>query len=139
MLPGKDVSPFASVRTVVVLVLEDLRIPNIIPPEPELPILIENDEDPPLSFGLEESEALRRKEWIEKRPHRAASRECAATTACGGAVSQAMKEEGSEGPQGIYTCVSAALSEAYSIASGRPTIGLKGSYQVRLNIKYVMS
>ena len=78
------------------LVMEDLRIPHIIPPEPDLPILIENDEDPPLSFGFEECEALRRREWIEMRPHRAAFRN-SSTTATATAttpLSQGAKEEG---------------------------------------------
>jgi hypothetical protein len=70
IIPGRDVSPFASVRTVPVFIVEDLRIPSIIPPEPELPILIEDDDDSPVSFGFEESEELRKKLWIERRPHR---------------------------------------------------------------------
>ena len=117
-------------RCVTVLVLEDLRIPNIIPPEPDLPLLIENDEDPPLSFGLEESEALRRKEWIERRPHRAASRSTSTATTST-TLSHAVEDEGRDHTKGVYTCVAAALSEAYSIASGRPTISCKGDHQVR--------
>lgn len=157
IIPGRDVSPFASVRTVPVFIVEDLRVPSIIPSEPELPILVENDEDPPISFGYEESEELRRKLWIEKRPHRVYVRDRRAGSEIGmGGVQYALgdrgrnsgSEGGSEGEwglepersglrvaqgsdggsglgarrgEGVYSSVAAALSEAFSIASGRFT------------------
>lgn len=153
-------SPFASVRTVPVFIVEDLRIPSIIPSEPELPILIEDDDDPPVSFGFEESEELRRRLWVEKRPHRVyggdvrggggagaeggmgerkneAGDEMRDSEREGGASGEwivegeikASDREGSsrgrgecEGEgEGVYSTVAAALSEAFSIASGRFT------------------
>lgn len=166
IIPGRDVSPFASVRTVPVFIVEDLRIPSIIPSEPELPILIEDDDDPPVSFGFEESEELRRRLWVEKRPHRVyggdvrggggagaeggmgerkneagdgmrdSEREGGASgewivegeikasdrkgSSRGRGESEGEKEGEGEG-EGVYSTVAAALSEAFSIASGRFT------------------
>lgn len=125
------------VRTVTVYVLENLRKPGLVPCEPDLPILIEDDDDAPISIGLEEGEAQRRKSWELKRPHRVnvpmctyrtdtvhdgrhaieASRKMMKDAEC--RVEEA--EEGEQG-EGVYTSVHAALSEAFAIASGRPTV-----------------
>jgi hypothetical protein len=156
------VSPFASVRTVPVFIVEDLRIPTIIPSEPELPILIDDDDDPPVSFGFEESEELRRKLWIERRPHRVYEGDVRGAGAegvmgeinneagDGGRDSERERDgagewrvegeregidqqrdrgrrdsDGEKGVEregeGVYSSVPAALSEAFSIASGRFT------------------
>lgn len=161
-------SPFAIVRTVPVFIVEDLRIPSIIPFEPELPILIEDDDDPPVSFGFEESEELRRRLWIERRPHRVyGGGRRGAAGAEGGmgeiknevgdrerdneragecrveSESQGRDQQGNQGRgeedkdedkevekegEGVYSTVAAALSEAFSIASGRFTkSGSRGS------------
>jgi hypothetical protein len=162
IIPGRDVSPFASVRTVPVFIVEDLRIPSIIPPEPELPILIEDDDDPPVSFGFEESEELRRKLWIDRRPHRVYEGDVRGAGAEGGMGERKneagdggrdseregdgagewrteggrkglnqqedrgrgeneREKEGGREAEGVYSSVAAALSEAFSIASGRFT------------------
>lgn len=108
------------------------------PCEPDLPILIEEDDDAPISIGLEEGEAQRRKCWELKRPHRVKVPKCTYRTDTvhggGRAIDASRKmikdvecrveeaEAGGEGGEGVYTSVHAALSEAFAIASGRPTV-----------------
>ena len=70
--PKKDMSmsPHAHVRTVTVYVLEDLRLPSLIPSEPLMPIAVEEDEDAPFCVGGKEEEEMRKRKWVEMRPHR---------------------------------------------------------------------
>lgn len=133
------------VRTVTVYVLENLRKPGLVPCEPDLPILIEEDDDAPISIGLEEGEAQRRKSWELKRPHRVNVPMCTYRTGtvhdgrhAMEASSKMIKDlecrveaEGEQG-EGVYTSVHAALSEAFAIASGRPTVtNYHGSFSQR--------
>lgn len=116
--------------------MENLRKPGLVPCEPDLPILIEEDDDAPISIGLEEGEAQRKKCWELKRPHRVKVPMCTYRTDTvhdGGRAIEASRkmikdlkcneeEAGGEGGEGVYTSVHAALSEAFAIASGRPTV-----------------
>ena len=71
MIHGKDISPYADVRTVIVFVLEDLGLASLIPAEPLMPVTIEGDEDAPLCVGRKEEEEMQKRKWVEMRPHRA--------------------------------------------------------------------
>ena len=101
------------------------------PSEPEFPSLFEVDDDAPISIGLEEGEAQRRRSWESERPHRVNVPACSYSTNTAqdgslaqGALSQMTQivERSVEEGEGVYTSVQAALSEAFAIASGRPTV-----------------
>lgn len=109
--------------------MENLRKSGLVPCEPDLPILIEDDDEAPICMGAEEGEAQRRKAWESKRPHRVhvpMSSYRTVTEQDGrvvlGASGKALKGVESSAEEGVYTSVHAALSEAYAIASGRPTL-----------------
>ena len=68
---GKDISPYADVRTVTVFVLEDLGLSTLMPSEPLMPVTVEDDEDAPLCVGGKEEEEMKKRKWVEMRPHRA--------------------------------------------------------------------
>lgn len=118
-------------RTVTVFVMENLRKSGLVPCEPDLPILIEDDDEAPICIGAEEGEAQRRKAWESKRPHRVhvhvPTSTCSAVTDQDGRVvlgasGKVMKGVESSAEEEVYTSVHAALSEAYAIASGRRTL-----------------
>jgi hypothetical protein len=111
--------------------MENLRKSGLVPCEPDLPILIEDDDEAPICIGAEEGEEQRRKAWDSKRPHRVhvhvpTSTHRTVTEQDGrvvlGASGKATKGVESSAEEGVYTSVHAALSEAFAIASGRPTL-----------------
>ena len=69
-MQNTSISPFSTIRTVSVFVLEDLRHSSVIPKEPALPILVEDDDEAPICVGGSEWEEMRRKQWESSRPHR---------------------------------------------------------------------
>ena len=126
---GQDIKPLNPVRTVTVFVMENLRKSGLVPCEPDVPILIEDDDEAPICIGAEEGEAQRRKAWESKRPHRVyvpTSTYRTVTEQDGrgvlGASGKVMKNVESSIEEGVYTSVHAALSESFAIASGRPTL-----------------
>jgi hypothetical protein len=111
--------------------MENLRKSGLVPCELDLPISIEDDDEAPICIGAEEGEAQRRKAWESKRPHRVhvhvpRSTYCTVTEQDSrvvlGASGKEVKGVESSAEEGVYTSVHAALSEAYAIASGRPTL-----------------
>lgn len=108
--------------------MENLRKSGLVPCEPDVPILIEDDDEAPICIGAEEGEAQRRKAWESKRPHRVyvhvpTSTYRTVTEQDGrvvlGASGKVIKGVESSAEEGVYTSVHAALSEAFAIASGR--------------------
>ena len=56
-------------RTMPVFVLEDLAIPGVIPEDPVLPDLEEDDMECALAIGGDEFEDYRARKWAGQRPH----------------------------------------------------------------------
>lgn len=57
------------VQGTLVLILEDLSLPGVVPAEPLLPELEEDDDDAPIPIGLQDFAKYRAEQWIKARPH----------------------------------------------------------------------
>ena len=55
---------------VPVILIENVLVPGVVPPEPPLEEIMSDDDEAPVLLGLEESQAKRRKDWEARRPHR---------------------------------------------------------------------
>ena len=53
----------------LVLILEDLSLPGVVPPEPPLPELEEEDDDAPIPIGQQDFTQYRAEQWVKARPH----------------------------------------------------------------------
>ena len=94
---------------------------------------MEDDDDAPICIGSEEGEAQHRRSWESKRPHRVNVPTCSNRTTiernsrltlkASNKMAEGVKYSVEEGVgEGVYTSVHAALSEAFAMASGRPTV-----------------
>lgn len=67
---GLDGSSSFFAQNFLVVVLENVHYPGVIPVEPEYEEVLSDDEEAPVSVGLEESVEKMKAAWAAKRPHR---------------------------------------------------------------------
>ena len=87
-------------RIMPVFVLEDLAIPGVIPEDPVLPDLEEDDMECALAIGRQEFEEYRARKWAEQRPHQVP-----------------VSVPGVDDPVLVYADVAASLRDAWETAA----------------------
>jgi hypothetical protein len=106
---------------VPIILVENTRAAGVVPPEPPLPELVEDDDDAPLCVGEDESVAKRQRDWDARRPHRVKVTLDLTGPAAGG-VKRGTASNKQEPPTVRVDCYAhapSAIQEAFQIMSAR--------------------
>lgn len=101
-----------------IILVENTRATGVVPPEPPLPELVEEDDEAPISIGEEESAAKRQRDWEARRPHRVQVT-LDLSTSGGKRVGASAKQQPSTVRAECYAHAPSAIQEAFEIMKER--------------------